>query len=202
MSGSRLVSVLAEIDNINQQDPNETLVDGTPQPKELVYARYMSACLAQYWPDADELLQIAVHAQHIKRWSIKRNEFETGKVGYLKWRKALGVFHGEQTESIMLSHGFDAPEAAQTAAIIRKEKLKTDPQAQTLEDVACLVFLTHYFAEFALKHDEAKIIGILQKTWRKMSVKAQQIALKLELPDDLAALVGKALGKALGKGLV
>jgi hypothetical protein len=194
MTTSRLTNVLTDIDNINALDPNEVLVDGQPQPKERVYARQMSACLAQHWPDADELLQIAVHAQHIKRWSLKRDEYDAGKVGYLKWRKAQAVHHAQLTEAIMLAQGYNAEQRSHTGAVIRKEKLKSDPQAQALEDVACLVFLSHYFDEFAQKHEEPKIIGILQKTWKKMSEKAQGIALKLDLPEHLATLVGKALG--------
>ena len=56
-----------------------------------------------------------------------------------------------------------------------------------------LVFLSYYFAPFAAKHSDEKIISILQKTWRKMSETAQQIALKAELPEHLAALVKRAL---------
>lgn len=194
MTASRLASVLAEIDNINRQDPNITLVDGQSQPKEWVYAQRMTACLAAHWPEAGELVQIAVHGQHIKRWFIKREDYDTGKVGYLKWRKALGVHHAQLTTDIMQAQGFNDDDIAHTGAVIRKEKLKSDPDAQTLEDVACLVFLSHYFDEFSAKHDEEKIVRILQKTWKKMSDKAQQIALKLELPEHLAVLVGKALG--------
>jgi len=53
------------------------------------------------------------------------------------------------------------------------------PEAQLLEDVICLVFLEHYFAEFAKGHDEEKVIGILRKTWRKMSDRGHEAALKL-----------------------
>jgi hypothetical protein len=80
---------------------------------------------------------------------------------------------------------------------LRKEKLKTNNDTQTLEDVACLVFLQYYFDAFAAKYtekdNEAKIIRIVQKTWGKMSDRGHEIALSLTLPDHLAALVGKAL---------
>ena len=45
-------------------------------------------------------------------------------------------------------------------AIVRKEGLKTDPETQTLEDVACLAFLERGFAEFAVQHDDEKVIGM------------------------------------------
>ena len=193
MTTDRLTQTLSAIDNINRQDPNLELYDGQPQPKELLYAQRMSHCLASHWPNADELLQIAVRAQHIKRWSIKRSEFEAGKIGYLKWRKAQAIKHAQMTEALMIEQGYSDEQAAATGAIIRKEKLKSNTAAQTLEDVACLVFMSDYFGPFAAKHSEEKIIRIVQKTWKKMSDEGQAIALKLDLPEHLAQLIAKAL---------
>jgi len=93
----------------------------------------------------------------------------------------------------MLAHGYSEVAAETTAAIIRKEDLKSNSESQTLEDVACLVFLQYYFDEFAAKHKEEKIIRIVQLTWRKMSDQGHEIALSLTLPPHLAKLVGKAL---------
>ena len=50
------------------------------------------------------------------------------------------------------------------------------------------------FADFSKQHDEAKIIGILQKTWAKMTAEGQGAALKLDMPAEARALVEKALG--------
>lgn len=189
----QLKNVLQAIDRMNSQDPNVTIVDNIEHPKELLYSQYMSECLAQHWPDADQYLQIAVRAQHIKRWHLKRSDFPQGKQGYLTWRKALGMFHAQTAKELMIDYGYEDLEAESTARIIRKEQLKTNSQSQTLEDVACLVFLQHYFEEFAAKHSEEKIIRILQLTWKKMSDQGHDIALTLTLPKHLAALVEKAL---------
>jgi hypothetical protein len=194
MTQSPLASVLDAIDHINQQDPNKEIHDGQEYPKELIYGHRMTTCLTEHWPDADEQLQIAVRAQHIKRWSIPRADFEQGRNGYLKWRKAQGEMHAQLAAQLMLEHGYNDEQAAQTASVLRKEKLKSNPSTQALEDVACLVFLEHYFEPFAAKHSDEKIVSIVQKTWRKMSDKAKEIALKLTLPEHLSALVGKALG--------
>lgn len=194
---SKLEKTLNAIDSINQEDPNTTIIDDKAQPKELVYGLYMTECLSQYWPQANEFLQIAVRAQHIKRWHLKRSEFPEGKQGYLTWRKELGKFHAQTTKALMLDNGYSEEEAEKTACIIRKEKLKRNPDSQTLEDVACLVFLQYYFDEFAAKYtkadNEAKIIRIVQLTWKKMSERGHEIALSLTLPDHLATLVNKAL---------
>ena len=192
-SNTKLQAVLSAIDEINSQDLKKTLVDDQEQPKELLYGQYMTACLEKYWPNSDELLQIAVRAQHIKRWHLKRTEYDVGKAGYFKWRIALGKFHAELTQSLMIELGYNEEDAETTAKILRKEKLKSNLNTQTLEDVACLVFLQYYFDEFSAKHSEEKIIRILQKTWAKMSDKAHDIALSLTLPEHLAALVKKAL---------
>lgn len=193
MSNERLDTVLTVIDQINSEDPNTTDIDGKPKAKELVYGERMSACLNEYWPNANEFLQIAVRAQHIKRWHLLRGDFPEGKAGYLKWRKQLGLFHAELAQKIMLENGYSEEEAQCTADIVKKTKLKHNQDSQTLEDVACLVFMSHYFAPFAAKHSEEKIIDIVQKTWKKMSARGQEIALTLTLPPHLGALVQKAL---------
>lgn len=200
---NKLENVLSAIDDINRQDTNTTVSGGKEQPKELIYGQRMTACLTQHWPQASELLQIAVRAQHIKRWHLKRNEFEQGKAGYYQWRIALGKFHAKFTAEIMIEQGYSQAQAAQTASIICKENLKNktfsqlNSDSQTLEDVACLVFLEYYFDEFAMKYleqeNEAKIIRIVQLTWRKMSDDAHNIALTLPLPEHLSSLVTKAL---------
>lgn len=192
-----LQQVFSAIDNVNCQDENITIVENIEQPKELVYGQRMSACLNKYWPNASEILQISVRGQHIKRWQLKRSEFAQGKAGYYQWRIAQGKFHAELTAKLMIEQGYTVDESLLTAAIIRKEKLKTNSDSQTLEDVACLVFLEHYFDDFAnqyiAQNNEEKIIRIVQLTWGKMSEYGHEIALKLELPDHLAAIVSKAL---------
>jgi len=195
LSSDKLTRVLNAIDEVNSQDPNTVPFNNNNQAKELIYGHHMTECLTQYWPDASELLQIAVRGQHIKRWHLKRNEFDEGKTGYFKWRKALGKFHAQLTASIMLEQGYSEEQAKQTAAIIGKEQIKTHADTQTLEDVACLVFLQYYFDDFAAKYtgNEAKIIRIVQLTWKKMSKRGHEIALSLTLPDHLAKLVTKAL---------
>ncbi|TMM47464.1 DUF4202 domain-containing protein [Colwellia ponticola] len=197
MTIDKLNNTLSAIDDINRQDPNVISYQGSNQAKELVYGQQMTDCLQRYWPQANEVLQIAVRAQHIKRWQLKRTEFSEGKAGYYQWRIAQGKFHAELTASIMLKQGYSVAESKQCASIIRKENLQTNTDTQTLEDVACLVFMMHYFDDFATKYiqqdNEAKIVRIVQLTWKKMSPQAHDIALGLALPEHLAAIVTKAL---------
>ncbi len=78
---------------------------------------------------------------------------------------------------------------------MQKRGLRRDPETQTLEDVICLVFVLYYLDDFARKHDEAKLIDIIQKTWAKMSDAGHQAALAATLPDHLATLIKKALSE-------
>ena len=197
MPEAKLTATLIAIDEINSQDQNIIDFDGISHPKELIYGKQMSACLEQHWPNSAEVLQIAVRAQHIQRWQLKRTEFAQGKAGYYQWRIALGKFHAQLTEKLMIEQGYSLELAAETASILRKENLKTNNNTQTLEDVACLVFLQYYFDDFAQKYtaqnNEAKIIRIVQKTWGKMSDKAHNVALAMSFPEHLAKLIQKAL---------
>jgi hypothetical protein len=78
-------------------------------------------------------------------------------------------------------------------ALLRKQGLQTNPETQALEDAACLVFLEHEFPAFARKQEEAKLIDILQKTWRKMSPRAHAAALSLPFAPEDRALIDRAL---------
>jgi hypothetical protein len=48
-------------------------------------------------------------------------------------------------------------------------------------------------AETTDKTGEEKMIGILQKTWKKMTPQARDIALRLPMTDNQRGLVEKAL---------
>lgn len=192
----RLASVIAAIDQANSRDPNSVAVGGAKEPAELVYSRRMSGMLERFAPEASELLKIATRAQHIERWTSPRSAYPDGRIGYLRWRTDLKNYHAERAGQLMSACGYGDAEIARVKALIRKEKLKYDADAQALEDVVCLVFLEDYLTEFAGKHDEAKVIDILRKTWGKMSAKAQAAALKLKLTKQMSGLIGRALGSS------
>lgn len=190
----RLQAVLAAIDQANSADPRSDALHDSEVPREWLYGRRMSERLAQFVEDADEALQIAVRAQHVQRWMIPRDTYPMDRDGYKRWRIALGQYHAEVTGQIMAEHGYQPPLIERVASLIRKENFKRDSEAQTLEDVACLVFLEHYLQPFMAEHDEPQLLAILRKTWGKMSASGQQAALKLSLPPQAAALVASALG--------
>lgn len=188
--GARFDEAIARFDAAHAEDPEK---DASGQPAELVYAQRMSARLAKLAPDASEALRLAVRCQHIRRWAIRRSEYPEGVAGYRKWRVDEANAHALTAREVLAQAGYDEATAQRVQSLVRKEKLKQDPEAQLLEDVTCLVFLEHYFAEFAGKHDEAKLVRILRMTWAKMSPGGHEAALGLKLPAPLRAIVENAL---------
>ena len=94
------------------------------------------------------------------------------------------------------SCGYDAGTIGRADALVRKERLRTDAEAQTVEDVACLVFLRYYAANFAAKHPSEKVLDILIKTQRKMSPRGRAAAPGFGLPAPVLALYERALKAA------
>jgi len=182
-------------DEANSKDPNTEIVDNQKLPKELAYARRMTKWLEKMDPEASEELKLAVRAQHIERWKIPRDEYPKTRRGYHKWRNRLKQYHAERAGEILREAGYDNETINRIQDLIKKKRIKTDPEAQLMEDVICLVFLENYFTDFASKHDDKKVIKIIRKTWKKMSEKGHKKALQLDMPPKASDLVKKALAE-------
>jgi hypothetical protein len=185
----RLQCALDAIDACNARDPNEE----AGEPAELVYGRRMSEALAAFAPDASESLRIAARGQHIERWQSPRGAYPEGKAGYFAWRNAAKRRHAERLGEIMGNCGYDEAAIARVGALARKERLRSDPDAQTLEDVACLVFLRYYAERFAAKHESEKVLDILVKTQRKMSPRGRAAGLEFGFAAPVIALYERGL---------
>ncbi len=192
MTGN-LQATLNAIDEVNQHDPNLEYAGEQQWPKELLYSQRMSQQLAQFYADAPDTLQIAARGQHIARWQIPRSDYPMDKIGYKRWRTELGKMHARKTAAIMSDNGYSAQDIAQTEQLLTKRGIKSEPLVQALEDVICLVFVEYYMDDFAAKHERAKVIDIIQKTWRKMSEEGHAAALKLPLSEASQSLVQEAL---------
>jgi len=192
---ARLASVFAAIDAANGRDPNSIEIDGRREPAELIYGRRMSETLARVAPQASVQLQIAARGQHIERWTSPRRSYPEGRVGYLKWRKDLKDYHARRIGELMAQAGYADDDIARVAALVRKERLKLDPEAQLLEDVICVVFLEHYIGGFRAKTDDEKLADILAKTWMKMSPLGHEHALRLALAPDIPRLLEMGLAR-------
>lgn len=192
----RLTAAFAAVDEDNARDPRRVATDAGEQPAELVYGRRMTAWLDRLAPDASDALRLAVRAQHIGRFRLPRETYPDGRVGYKQWRSELARRHAEDAAAIAARVGYPADVVERVRDLVLKKGLKVDAEAQLLEDVACLVFLEHYFAGFAIKHERAKLVEIVRKTWKKMSARGREAALGLPLGEAERAIVGEALAAA------
>ena len=189
----RFTQAIRRFDAANAEDPEVEAVDGVSYPKELLYARRMTDWLQRYAPDASEALRLAVRCQHIRRWAIPRHDYPMDRRGYLQWRSTLARFHGDTAAEILRGVGYDDTMIQRVRSLLRKEGLKRDAEVQCLEDVICFVFLENYCADFARQHETAKALGILRKTWNKMSERGHEVARTLTLPPELRQLIEAAL---------
>lgn len=185
---------MALFDAANAEDPNQD--EG--QPKELLYARRMSHMLSRFAPHASEAVQLAVRAQHIRRWTVPRSRYPMTKAGYYAWRTGLYKFHAETAGALMREAGCDAALIERVMAAVGKRDLRTNPDSQLLEDVASLVFIEYYMLDFAGSkpdYDEDKWLGIVRRTWNKMTDEAHRFALSgaVKLPEALLPLITKAI---------
>ena len=185
----RFDDVIAAIDEAHARDPKIVEINGRGAPAELLYGQRMSDALATMAPNASELLRIATRGQHIERRTSPRASYPPGRTGYLKWRNDLKQFHARRLGEIMAAKGYEPHDAARVGALVRKEQLRSDPEAQMLEDVACVVFLTHYLADFMSKTEDGKLARILAQTWNKMSAQGRAYASKLDLPPSALRLL-------------
>ncbi len=190
----RFERAIALFDAANAEDPN--LDEG--QPKELLYARRMTEMIGRFAPEASEVAQLAVRAQHIRRWTVPRNQYPMTRDGYLAWRTGLYKFHAQTAGELMRQAGYDEAMVERVMAAVGKRGLKVNPDTQMLEDVTDLVFIEHYMLPFAgskPEYDEAKWLDIIRKTWKKMSESARAFATSgaIRLPEPLVPLILKAI---------
>ena len=195
MNQNRLEKALFLIDQANGQDPNKESYEGREYPKELLYGQSMSDWLKRLRPEANEAQQLAVRAQHLQRWKVPRDSYPPTREGYLKWRTYLYGYHADQAALLLQEAGYDELTIGQVRSMVGKKGIKRDADVQLVEDIACLVFLQHYFAAFAEGQDEGKVIAIVRKTWSKMSEEAHAQALQLSFPAAVQHLLERALGQ-------
>ena len=84
-----------------------------------------------------------------------------------------------------------------------------EDEVGVLEDVACLVFLEDQFegwvrkwgdgtgddGEEGVRLEDEKVVGILRKTWGKMTPRGREIAMGIPMEGRARELLGRALGE-------
>jgi hypothetical protein len=191
----RFERAFAAIDSANAEDPNSLVFEGRSWPKEQLHAERASHWLRVLEPEAGESLQLAVRAHHIRRWSLPRAEYPVGRAGYHAWRRELQRRHAEEAERLLLAAGYSQDEVDRVGSLIRKRGLGEDPEAQTFEDVLCLVFMETQLERFATAHESDKVVDILARTLPKMSAEATGVAAGLASTPRLKELLERAVAR-------
>jgi hypothetical protein len=172
------------------------MVNGAPQPAELVYSQRLWDWVIRLDPQASEPLRIAARGQHVQRWTIPRSHYPMTRAGYLKWREVLKGFHADTVAGAMRQAGYPDELIGRVKRLISKRDLATDPETQTLEDALCLLFLETQFADLRSKTPQDKMAEVVRKTWAKMSKQARKLALELPLAAGDRAFLERILADA------
>ena len=191
--GPRFAEALRRFDDENSRDPNVVTADGVAQPYELLYAKWVAGWVLRLCPLPSEALLLAARCQHICRWMIPRKSYPMTRAGYLKWRADLKQFHAQKSAGILRDVGYEEDVVARVGELNLKKNLADDSECQVLEDALCLVTLQHQLTDLIGKTEPDKMVGILQKTWKKMSPAAREEALALPFSERETELLQRAL---------
>jgi hypothetical protein len=190
----RFSEAIRRFDEENGRDPNLIVVDGVAQPHELLYARRLTEWVLRLQPNASKPLLLAARSQHICRWLVPRSSYEMTRAGYLRWRNDLKHLHAKKSAEILREVGYDKATIARVVELNLKKGFGHDQECQVLEDALCLVTLQYQLADLMEKTDPDKMVGILRKTWKKMSDVARAHALALPFTEAESALLEQAVG--------
>lgn len=196
MDQERFQMAVLAFDRANAEDPHTILTNAGARPRELVHAERLSAWVSKLEPAASEALLLAARCQHIRRWTIPRDSHPAGRVGYLQWRTQLARFHADTAAELLAEAGYDQSVIDAVRRINLKQNLRSSADMATMEDALCLSFLEYELDEFIAKYDADKVVEVVQKTWKKMSERAHQLALTLPFSATGLALVQRALAPA------
>ena len=136
----RFETALRRFDEENSRDPNQEIVDGVAFPRELIYARWLTAWVLKLCPEASEELRLAARCQHLCRWMVPRSSYPMTRAGYLQWREGLKKFHAQKAGEIDPTRNARAlarflTSSAQGLSVMAK----AFPERAVLEDIVGVV---------------------------------------------------------------
>ena len=193
MPADRFQRAVDAIDAANAVDPNVIVVAGERQPKELAHARLVTEWVRRMDPDPSEALLLAARAHHLRRWTIPRASFPTGRAGYLRWRRTLHEQHATEVAEILGAVGYDAVTIGRVQELVRKRGLGHDPDVQVLEDALCLVFVETQLHDLAARLEPDKLADVVKKTAAKMSRRGLELVSSLDIDAGDRELLARIL---------
>jgi hypothetical protein len=181
-----------EIEKIHSSDPIQETLNGKQYPAEVLYCKRILNILDLVDPHSSYAMKLAVQCQHLQRWGVPRSEYTYDRRGYHQWRRKVMEYQLQQTQTVLSRAGVDGEDIRWIMTAIEKQGDKSNPEAQIITDTACLVFLKWYMEPFAVKHESEKVIDIMKKTLRKMSVAGVNLVSKLDLPASSLKVLEQA----------
>jgi hypothetical protein len=191
---SPLDLAFAAIDDANAHDPTIVMVRGEPLPLALAHGRLADSWVVALRPDAADEVRLAARAHHLRRWEVPRTDYPAGRPGYLRWRRDQKARHAREVAGLLRDAGYDDAAIGRVQVLIERQGLGTDPDAQLVEDAACLVFVETQLASVAARLDHDHLVEVIRKTARKMSAAGLALVAELPIGDAEQALLAEALG--------
>jgi hypothetical protein len=190
----RFDRALERFEAAHREDPREIEVDEEAVPWSVHYHRRLGHWVLRFDPEASIPLRLAAACQHIRRWEIPRGDYEVGRRGYRHWRSELAKMHADIARGVLADVGYADEVIERVETLLRKLGLTRDAEVQLFEDAICMVFFELEYADLAAKHDDAKVVDILRRTWAKMSYQGRRAAVEMagDLPERPRRLVEAA----------
>ena len=191
---ARFDLAIEAIDTANADDPTRVEVRGALEPLALAHGRLAAEWVADLHPGADETWLLAARAHHLRRWELPRSDYETGRAGYLRWKRDQRRRHADDAAELLGAVGYDEVTVERVKALIRRDSLASDAGSQAIEDAACLVFLETQLADVSTRLDRDHLIDVLRKTARKISPTGAAAIGRIPLGEAERQLLADALG--------
>ena len=182
------------IDAANADDPSHVSVRGVDLPLALAHGRLAAEWVTRLVDRPSDAVLLAARAHHLRRWEVPRSTYPEGRPGYLRWRRDQKARHAEDVAVILRAVGVDESTVERTGALIRREGLGTDVEAQVVEDAACLVFIETQLVQVSERFEREHLLEVIRRTARKMSPNALALVAELPLAPAGQELLSAALG--------
>lgn len=187
---NRFAAAVVAIDTANAGDPTVVTVRGAVRPLAQVHGELAAEWVGVLAPEpADPLVLLAARAHHLRRWEMPRSSYDTGKAGYLKWKRDQRARHARDVGELLAGCGYSAEDVEQVQAMV----LRRGPGGQLVEDAACLVFIETQLAAVATQLDRDHLIDVIRKTAKKMSPEALAAVAQIPLGATEQLLLAEAL---------
>ena len=187
-----LDATLDAIDAANAGDPN--LHNGHPVAQ--LQGQRASKWLGQLNASASDELRLAARAHHLRRWELARADYPEGRAGYLRWRCDNKAHQAEALAAIMSNHSWPTASVERTSLLLSRTELGDDAETQTLEDVACLVFVETQFAQMIDRLGAERMVEVVAKTLKKMSPEAIRLASTIPANEAATEVMNRAAAES------